>query len=89
MRIATDESAARSVHESNAAPFAVNASDGVLEPVGAGDVTATGAPMSPGDAGFSLHAAPSSQATNTVDVLRARAGILQAVIMSEARGYWC
>ena len=97
MRMATEESAPRSVHDSNAAPFAVNTSEGVLEPAGAGDVIATGAPMSPVGAGFSVHAAPIRHARNTVSVLRVRvrAKVLQAVIVSEARGCtgandpWC
>ena len=84
--MATEESAPRSVQESRAAPLAVNTSDGVLEPAGAGDVIATGAPMSPVDAGFSLQATPTTDASNISDVRRARAEMLQAVIMSEARG---
>ena len=84
--MATEESARRSVQESRAAPFAVNTSDGVLEPAGAGDVIATGAPISPDGAGFSVHAAPIRHARATVGVLRVRVKILQAVIVLEARG---
>ena len=84
--MATDESVPRSVHDSRAAPFDVNTSDGVLEPAGAGDVIATGAPMSPVAAGFSVQAALIRHTRNNIGVLRARAKILVAVIVSEARG---
>jgi hypothetical protein len=83
MRMATDESGPRSVHDRSAAPFADSTSDGVLDPVGAGDVRATGAPMALFGAEVSLHAAMNRQAA-TIDVPRARTAILEAVMMSEA-----